>query len=106
MDAEKLICDRKHLIDLMTRYPILVTTSQWFRATDGQQYNAVWGRATIISATALLGFEPTLSTNWLMIFDGGPQTLVVGGCQINYMQICPDEPVGMSILKVFPGRRE
>jgi|GEM_PF-2873343 len=102
MDAEKLVADRKKLLDLMSTFPVLVTTNNWFRASDGKQYTCVWGHASIISATALLGFEPAQSTNWLMVFDGGKHTLVVGGCQINYIQICPDAPDDSFILRVIP----
>jgi len=101
MDAAKIIQDRTKILNLMAQYPILVTTSNWFRAKDGFQYLAAWGHARLISASALLGFEPTNSANWLLVFDGGEDTLIIGGCQVNYIQICPRPPVGKDILLVF-----
>lgn len=80
MEADKILSMRKEVIDAMDRFPILVTTSDWFRAPDGQQYKAVWGKAKIISAKIFLGFDPPSSgSNWMMVFGKGENAFIIGG---------------------------
>ena len=105
MEAEVLLqrddMSRKILIELMSKNPILVSTNNWFKAKDGQDYKTVWGRAIILPVSGLLGFEPGgQSVNWLLIMGSGEDTLIIGGCQIHYIQICPEEPLGNTILKL------
>lgn len=79
---------------------VLVTTNEWFKAKDGQQYKAVWGTAKVMKAEDLLGFKPSRSANWFLFFDAGDDSMIVGGCQISYAQVCHDEPQGIDVLKL------
>jgi hypothetical protein len=97
MNAEKMVADVESVINLFTTKPLLITTSNWFRASDGFQYLSVWGIARIISTKALMGFDPASpSTNWLLVMSSvsgdANKTIIIGGCQVNYFAVCPDRP--------------
>ena len=70
----------------------LITTDDWFRGPDGEQYKAVWGKAVIIQAKDALGFNPTRSTNWFVVVGEGDRSVFIAGCQIHYAVLCEKPP--------------
>ena len=81
-------------------YNVLISTDGWFYAQDGQQYKAVWGKAKVHKAEEILGFNPKRSENWFVVVGEGYDALLIGGCQISYVQICPSPPRCPNILVV------
>lgn len=69
---------------------VLITTSSWFFAPDGQEYRAVWGTLKgIHEAGKTLGFIPNRShANWFIEIGG----MVIMGCQVMYVIACPAKP--------------
>lgn len=79
---------------------LLLSTSKWFYAKDGQQYKAAWGKCRVIAAVDVLGFQPKNSANWLIQVGEGEDALFLMGCQVNYVQLCQKPPLGTSVYKV------
>lgn len=61
----------------------LVTTSGWFYAPDGEQYNCVFGTVThVTNAEEELGIKTNRSsTNWYINIGN----MIIAGCQIQYL---------------------
>lgn len=76
----------------------LITTSEWFYASDGQTYKAVWGKVQVIEAKTELGFVPKAGTNWYVRVGEGDGSMIIAGCQIHYIQECEKQPVGQNVL--------
>ena len=62
---------------------VLVTTDNWFRAPDGEQYNAVFGTVKgVKNDEETLGIKTNRgSTNWYLEIGN----MFVAGCQIHYV---------------------
>lgn len=69
---------------------VLLTTSEWFYAPDGQNYKAVWGRLIgIHEAGKTLGFIPNRAhANWFIEVG----KMIVMGCQVRYIVQCDEKP--------------
>ena len=70
----------------------LITTDGWFYAPDGHPYRAAWGKATIIPAKDMLGFNPTRSTNWYARIGEGDKSVIIAGCKIHFAIQCEEMP--------------
>lgn len=75
---------------------ILITTDNWFRGPDGLEYRVVYGPVDIITAKALLGFDPKQSTNWFAAVGEPGKQLIIMGCRIHYACMCPEKPTNMN----------
>lgn len=82
---------------------VLITTDHWFLAQNGQQYKGVWGRAKVCKAVDLLGFNPRRSENWFVLVGEGDEMLMVGGCEISFVQACPKPPSRPDVLILKSG---
>ena len=89
----KIITNKNELLDVENWPAMLITTEHWFYAPDGRQYKGVYGKANIIQAKALLGFNPTHSTNWMLEVGGFDKKIIVMGCQIHYACLCTKKPI-------------
>lgn len=70
---------------------VLVSTSEWFVAPDGNQYKAVWGKLESINKVdeSSLGFAPNRpNANW--VFKIG--NMFIYGCQIKYLILSEKRP--------------
>ena len=69
---------------------VLVTTQNWFTGNDGLDYKAAYGELKAIhTSQETLGFTPSRqNTNWFIEIG----SLVIAGCQVLYLQDCPEEP--------------
>lgn len=69
---------------------VLLTTSEWFTAPDGNNYKAVWGELKgVHEAGKTLGFIPNRShANWFIEIGG----MIIMGCQVKYLIQCNDKP--------------
>jgi hypothetical protein len=73
---------------------VLITTSEWFFAPDGQQYRAVWGKVLIVDDKLALGIKTnTKSTNWYAVVGDGDKRAIIAGCQIKYAVCCFEKPI-------------
>jgi hypothetical protein len=71
----------------------LVSTDNWFRAPDGENYCAAWGRCHIDTIEKVLGFTPIRpSTNWYMTVGAKGREIIIAGCQIHYAIRCEEKP--------------
>ena len=83
---------------------LIITTDEWFCGPDGVLYKAVYGPVDIITAKALLGFDPKNSTNWFVAVGTPGNQLILMGCRIHYAMMCPVKPVTMNnILDLSEG---
>ena len=62
----------------------LISTDNWFVAPNGEQYNAVWGKATYTTTKESMGFNPVRSTNWFVKVGESENSILIAGCQIHY----------------------
>ena len=69
---------------------VLITTSAWFVAPNGQEYRAVWGTLKAIhEAGKSLGFIPNRShANWFVEVGN----MIIMGCQVMYIVSSPEKP--------------
>ena len=59
----------------------LVTTDDWFIASDGDQYKAVWGTLKAVETDKILGIQTNRhSANWFLVIGD----MTVAGCQVHY----------------------
>ena len=71
----------------------LITTLEWFYASDGKQYKAVWGNVEILDDNTTLGIKTNLrSTNWYAKIGSEKKHIIVAGCQINYAVKAQEKP--------------
>lgn len=82
---------------------VLITTNEWFFAPDGQSYKAVWGKAEIFKSEDLLGVKPHNYANWFARVDG---VFLIAGCQIHYVMLCEERPVGTHVFVPADGKKE
>lgn len=73
---------------------VLITTSEWFYAPDGQSYRAIWGSAEVQKSEDLLGVKPHNYANWFAVVNG---TFLIAGCQIHYVMLCEEKPAGSHV---------
>ncbi len=67
----------------------LITTYGWFRTPDGDQANAAWGTAGLLTTEDVFAFKPLRpSTNWFITLGKGKGSMIVAGCQIHYAIEC------------------
>lgn len=71
---------------------MLITTDDWFKGPDGEDYKGVFGPVDIITAKALLGFDPKNSTNWFAAVGAPGRQMIIMGCRIHYAAMCPERP--------------
>lgn len=72
----------------------LVTTDNWFKAPDGQEYRAAWGVCHVRNIADVFGFTPTRpSTNWYLEVGVEGKEIILAGCQIHYVVRCEERPV-------------
>lgn len=69
---------------------VILTTSAWFYAPNGETYNAVWGTLkNIYEAKQVFGFVPNRThANWFIEIGD----MVIAGCQVNYCVLSPQAP--------------
>ena len=73
----------------------IFTCTDWFMGPDGNQYNNIWGSAKVMKAVDLIGFEPTHSTNWALVFKNGT---IIQGCRIHYSIPCEKMPANKNVF--------
>jgi len=62
----------------------LITTDNWFYASDGKQYRGVWGEIEILSDN-ILGIKTNVrSSNWFAKVGVENNHVIIAGCQIHY----------------------
>lgn len=78
------------MIDKFIGQKVLITASEWFVGPGGKDHRAVWGTLKgVHEAGKHLGFTPNRAhANWF--YEIGD--LVIMGCQVKYICLCPDEP--------------
>jgi hypothetical protein len=70
----------------------LITTYEWFTASDGRLYKAVWGNVEIVDDSVLGVKTNRNSTNWYAKVGGKENHMIVAGCQIYYAIKCEKKP--------------
>lgn len=70
----------------------LITTDDWFTATDGQHYKAAWGEVNIVDDTVLGIKTNRLSSNWFAKVGTEENHILIAGCQIHYAIKAEQEP--------------
>lgn len=83
---------------------LLITTDDWFTGPDGIDYKRVFGPVDVITAKALLGFEPKSSTNWFAAVGPPGRQVLIFGCRIHYVVMCPERPRNMVGILDLSGR--
>jgi hypothetical protein len=76
----------------------IVTTDEFFKAADGDNYKAIAGPIYYTEAKEVMGFVPKNSANWAVVVgDIGrvshKQQQIVAGCQVHYVHIAPPEQI-------------
>lgn len=63
-------------------------------AEDGLQYDAVYGKAEILSTEKILGFSPSkYDSNFVVKVTGTTdKTLFIAGCEIRFVLQCNEKP--------------
>jgi hypothetical protein len=74
---------------------LLISTSDWFYAPDGQTYKAAWGTVKIRKAEELLGVPARNHANWYAVVD---EKLFIPGCKVDYAIICNERPSGTAVF--------
>lgn len=77
--------------------PLLIQLPDWVRTGDGNQYNLIWGRASVMKAEEVLGVKPHNSANWFLCVGSGEKRMLIAGCRIHYVLICPVCPEGGNV---------
>lgn len=77
--------------------PLLIQLPDWIRGADGNQYNVVWGRAAVLKAEEVLGVKPHNSANWFLSVGSGERRILIAGCRVHYVSICPVCPEGGNV---------
>lgn len=96
----QIITNSNKLIEPENWPNVLITVDNWFAGPDGNQYKYVYGKMDILTAKALLGFDPKQSTNWFVAVGPPGEQMIIMGCQIHYVAMCPTRPknLGTNIL--------
>lgn len=77
----------------------LITTSEWFVGPDGDNYRAVYGKATAKEVKDEMGFKPNArNANWYVKVEGDSQHMVIAGCQVKYAVRTDEQPT----IKIMP----
>jgi len=72
----------------------LVSTDNYFRAPDGENYCAAWGTCYLKKIDQVLGFTPIRpSTNWFLKVGSGDHYIIIAGCQIHYVMRSECPPI-------------
>ena len=76
----------------------LISTNMGFYGPDGEQYQAVWGKAKIVNAEEKFKFKfksksNRHSVNWYVEVGEGEQSIIIAGCQINYAIQLKEKPI-------------
>ena len=70
----------------------LITTDDWFYASDGRKYKSVWGDVHILEDKILGVNTNRNSSNWYAYVGSKEKGVVVAGCQIHYAVNCNSQP--------------
>lgn len=91
----QIVTNSKPLLDPADWPNMLITTDDWFKGPDGLDYKSIWGPVDLITAKALLGFDPKNSTNWFAAVGRPGRQVILMGCRIHYAVMCPKRPASM-----------
>lgn len=75
---------------------MIISTDDWFYGPDGASYKAVYGPVDLLTAKAILGFDPKQSTNWMLAIGFPGNQLIMMGCRVHYAMMCPIKPATMA----------
>lgn len=84
--------ESKLVEELTAGMPALITCDDWFTASDGGEYNRVWGRVKVFQAKELFGFDPKAGANFFVQVGHGEGAVLIAGCRIHYATLCPQCP--------------
>lgn len=74
---------------------MVVTTDEWFTGPDGNNYKNVYGPVDVAESKVLLGFEAKGTSNYVVLVGAPGQQVVLMGCRVHYMAMCPKRPHNM-----------
>lgn len=84
---------------------MLVTCDDWFTGPDGNSYKTVYGPVDVAESKVLLGFEAKGNANYVVCVGPPGAQVVLMGCRVHYLAMCPKRPHNMNgILDMSGGR--
>jgi hypothetical protein len=84
---------------------MLVTADDWFTGPDGNSYKTVYGPVDIATSTVLLGFEAKGNANYVVLVGHPGRQVVLMGCRVHYLAMCPTRPHNMNGILDLSGVR-
>lgn len=80
----------------------LVTTDNWFRAPDGENYCAAWGACELKKTEDVFGFTPARpSTNWFLKIGTEEKHVIIAGCQVHFAVRSENRPKSRHFGKFY-----